>query len=203
MILISTHNIGFYEDLKNIIFQLSSNTHQVISSSDFIFIIHSSYSKRNLRPEFFYFSFYSPSRPNFLKIEKKKIFFFQFYFFISLRLMPVQYWSSIMFFVFVFCFLFPWILIQLENGPNEFYFYFLFCPPTLTCCEKICKTKKQTKNDGLRHQNETIKHSITSTLFPKYSILIKYAYVKQNYPVDRHKTVLCDFQHSCLLLCAV
>ena len=97
----STHNIGFYKDLKKIIFQLSSNTHQVISS-DFTFIIHSSYSKRNLR-----------------------------------------------------------------------------------------------------HQNETIKDSITSTLFPKYSILIEYAYVKQNYHVDRRKTVLCDFQHSCLLLCAV
>ena len=29
----STHNIGFYEDLTKIIFQLSSNTH-LISSSD-------------------------------------------------------------------------------------------------------------------------------------------------------------------------
>ena len=48
-----------------------------------------------VRPEFFYFSFYRPSRPNFLEIEKKiKEIFFQFYFFISLRLMPVQYWSS-------------------------------------------------------------------------------------------------------------
>ena len=55
------------------------------------------------RPEFFYFSFYRPSRANFLKIEKKiKRDFFQFYFCISLRLMPVQYWSSIMFFRFVF-----------------------------------------------------------------------------------------------------
>ena len=57
----------------------------------------------NFRPEFFYFSFYKPSRPNFLEIEKKiKEIFFQFYFFISLRLMPVQYWSSVMFFPFVF-----------------------------------------------------------------------------------------------------
>ena len=29
----STHNIGFYEDLKKIIFELSSNTH-LISSAD-------------------------------------------------------------------------------------------------------------------------------------------------------------------------
>ena len=28
----STHNIGFYEDLKKIIFQLSSNTHLISSS---------------------------------------------------------------------------------------------------------------------------------------------------------------------------
>ena len=35
--------------------------------------------------------------------------------------------------------MFPSILIQLENGPNDF--LFLFRPPTLTCCEKICKTK--------------------------------------------------------------
>ena len=55
--------------------------------------------KVDLRPEFFYFLFYRPSRPNFLEIENKiKEIFFQFYFFISLRLMPVQYWSSVMFF---------------------------------------------------------------------------------------------------------
>ena len=29
----STHNIGFYEDLTKIIFQLSSNTHLISSSS--------------------------------------------------------------------------------------------------------------------------------------------------------------------------
>ena len=57
----------------------------------------------SLRPEFFYFSFYRPSRPNFLKIEKKKKFFFcQFYFCIFLQLMPVQYLSSDMFFRFDF-----------------------------------------------------------------------------------------------------
>ena len=56
-----------------------------------------------VRPEFFYFSFYRPSRPNFLEIEKNnKRDFFQFYFFISFRLMPVQYWSSVMFFRFDF-----------------------------------------------------------------------------------------------------
>ena len=32
-ILMSTHNIGFYEDLTKIIFELSSNTH-LISSAD-------------------------------------------------------------------------------------------------------------------------------------------------------------------------
>ena len=29
----STHNIGFYEDLKKIIFELSSNTHLISSSA--------------------------------------------------------------------------------------------------------------------------------------------------------------------------
>ena len=56
--------------------------------------------------------------------------------------MPVQDWSSTMFFCFffstaarliklkikfiwtIFQFVFPSILIQLENGPNEFYFLF-------------------------------------------------------------------------------
>ena len=33
-ILMSTHNIGFYEDLTKIIFQLSSNT-QLISSAEY------------------------------------------------------------------------------------------------------------------------------------------------------------------------
>ena len=36
----STHNIGFYEDLTKIIFELSSNTH-LISSAVFV-------SKRNI-----------------------------------------------------------------------------------------------------------------------------------------------------------
>ena len=33
----STHNIGFYEDLTKIIFELSSNTH-LISSADLCFV---------------------------------------------------------------------------------------------------------------------------------------------------------------------
>ena len=33
----STHNIGFYEDLTKIIFELSSNTH-LISSAGFFFL---------------------------------------------------------------------------------------------------------------------------------------------------------------------
>ena len=35
----STHNIGFYEDLTKIIFELSSNTH-LISSADYLFHYH-------------------------------------------------------------------------------------------------------------------------------------------------------------------
>ena len=42
--------------------------------------------------------------------------------------------------------MFPSILIQLENGPIEF--YFLFRPRTLTCWKKIGKTK-QKKNLAL------------------------------------------------------
>ena len=35
----STHNIGFYEDLTKIIFELSSNTH-LISSAEFIILLY-------------------------------------------------------------------------------------------------------------------------------------------------------------------
>ena len=35
--------------------------------------------------------------------------------------------------------MFPSILIQLENGPNEFYFYFVL--RHLLVVKKICKTK--------------------------------------------------------------
>ena len=41
----STHNIGFYEDLTKIIFELSSNTH-LISSSEFeVSRLHSYFRK--------------------------------------------------------------------------------------------------------------------------------------------------------------
>ena len=35
-ILMTTHNIGFYEDLTKIIFELSSNTHLISSAGHFI-----------------------------------------------------------------------------------------------------------------------------------------------------------------------
>ena len=35
----STHNIGFYEDLTKIIFKLSSNTHFISSAEDRYFVI--------------------------------------------------------------------------------------------------------------------------------------------------------------------
>ena len=88
--------------------QISSDTH-LISSANNLSPLKFPYKSeisgsenRPLRPEFFYFSLYRSSRPNFLEIEKQIRDFFQFYFFISLRLMPVQYWSSVMFFRFVF-----------------------------------------------------------------------------------------------------
>ena len=37
--------------------------------------------------------------------------------------------------------MFPSILIQFENGPNEFYFYFYFVLRHLLVAKKICKTK--------------------------------------------------------------
>ena len=68
------------------------------------FLLLSNYLHLISKARVFYFSFYRPSRPNFLKNENKndKRDFFQFYFCISLRLMPVQYLSLIMFFHFVF-----------------------------------------------------------------------------------------------------
>ena len=42
----------------------------------------------------------------------------------------------------------PLILIKFENGPNEFFFLFLFRPPMLTCCEKIVKTKNNQRTNG-------------------------------------------------------
>ena len=46
----STHNIGFCEEMTKIIFQLSSNTHFISSSSEFIFESHQGCAfYRNLR----------------------------------------------------------------------------------------------------------------------------------------------------------
>ena len=42
----STHNIGFYEDLTKIIFELSSNTH-LISSAGYMFKVLLLYFKHN------------------------------------------------------------------------------------------------------------------------------------------------------------
>ena len=53
-ILMSAHNIGFYEDLTKIIFELSSNTH-LISSADF----KTSTEAFNLLQNFFSFQPYS------------------------------------------------------------------------------------------------------------------------------------------------
>ena len=73
-----------------------------------------------VRLEFFYFSFYRPFLPNFFEIEKKiKEIFFQFYFFISLRLMPVQYWSSVTFFRFVFSIAARLIKLRPVTAPGE------------------------------------------------------------------------------------
>ena len=43
--------------------------------------------------------------------------------------------------------MFPSILIQLENGPNEFHFYLVLQPEIVA--KKIGKKKTKTKNDGL------------------------------------------------------
>ena len=74
----------------------------------------------------FYLSFHRPSRLNFLEIEKKKkkkkkrfFFFFNFFFYISLRLMPVQYWSSVMFFRFVFSIAVRLIKLPPVTAPGE------------------------------------------------------------------------------------
>ena len=54
-------------------------------------------NRRTIRP-FFIFRFTDPPEPFFGKLKKNKRYIFRLYFFVSLRLMPVQYWSSIMFF---------------------------------------------------------------------------------------------------------
>ena len=62
------------------------------------------YRQLSLGQSFFFLFFVLPTLPtNFFEIRNKiKDFFFYFIFHISLRLMSVQYWSSIMFFRFVF-----------------------------------------------------------------------------------------------------
>ena len=55
-----------------------------------------------LGQSFFIFRFTDPPDPIFWKLKKKKKIFFNFIFFIFLRLMPVQCWGSVMFFRFVF-----------------------------------------------------------------------------------------------------
>ena len=39
--------------------------------------------------------------------------------------------------------MFPSILIQLENGPNEFFFFFFLSSDTNLLQKKICKTKNK------------------------------------------------------------
>ena len=66
---------------------------------------------------FFIFRFTDPPNPIFWKLEKE--IFFQFYHFISLRLMPVQYWSSVMFFRFVFSIAARLIKLPPVTAPGE------------------------------------------------------------------------------------
>ena len=72
----------------------------------------------NHKASFFIFRFTDPPDQIFgkLKKKKKKI---QFYFFISLRLMPVQYWSSVMFFRFVFSIAARLIKLPPVTAPGE------------------------------------------------------------------------------------
>ena len=73
-----------------------------------------------LGQSFFIFRFTDPPDPIFWKLKKKiKEIFFQFYFFISLRLMPAQYWSSVMFFRFVFSIAARLIKLPTVTAPGE------------------------------------------------------------------------------------
>ena len=74
----STHNIGFYEDLTKIIFELSSNTHLICSSDSHSFHVHSPTSFRRF---FFYFLVYGSYVPNFCILEKNENFIFDFFLF--------------------------------------------------------------------------------------------------------------------------
>ena len=69
---------------------------------------------------FFIFRFTDPPDPIFWKLKKKiKEIFFQFFIFISLRLMPVQNWSSVMFFGFVFSIAARLIKLSPVTAPGE------------------------------------------------------------------------------------
>ena len=48
----STHNIGFYEDLTKIIFKLSSNTHLISSADYHLFSHHKVMSRVMRKPDF-------------------------------------------------------------------------------------------------------------------------------------------------------
>ena len=73
-----------------------------------------------LGQSFFIFRFTDPPDPIIWNLKKKiKEIFFQFYFFISLRLMPVQYWSSVMFFRFVFSIAVRLIKLPPVTAPSE------------------------------------------------------------------------------------
>ena len=66
---------------------------------------------------FFIFRFTDPPDPIFWKLKKKiKEKFFNF---ISLRLMPVQYWSSVIFFQFVFSIAARLIKLPQVTAPGE------------------------------------------------------------------------------------
>ena len=75
--------------------------------------------EERLGQSFFIFRFTDPPDPIFWKLKKKKRDFFQFYFFISLRLMPVQNWSSVMFFRFVFSIAARLIKLPPVTAPGE------------------------------------------------------------------------------------
>ena len=74
---------------------------------------------RTIGPLVFIFRFTDPLDPIFRKLKKKEIFFFQFYFCIFLQLMPVRYWSSIMFFRFVFSTAARLIKLPQVTAPGE------------------------------------------------------------------------------------
>ena len=80
-----------------------------------IYLYELIYTVKSLRPEFFYFSFYRPSRPNFLEIEKKiKEIFFNFIF-----LFPSDSCRSVMFFEFVFSIAARLIKLPPVTAPGE------------------------------------------------------------------------------------